>query len=117
MKNISLSGTLLSLKKRLSFGPGVRRKFYSDLASILRTDSQAAPVQIRVAIDEFKKLPSAPKTALSEIGAGLGRGLDFSKAIEHLTPESESMILHAAESTGDSRTLVRLLSTLATNMD
>ena len=117
MKRISVAGYLHSLKKRLSFGPGVRRKFYSDLASILRTDTGAAPVQIRVAIDEFKKLPSAPKAALAEIGAGLGRGLDFSRAIEHLTPERESMILHAAESTGDPRTLVRLLSILAANMD
>ena len=117
MKTNSLSGTFHSLKKRLSFGPGVRRKFYSDLASILRTDSTSSPVQIRVALDEFKKLPGAPKAALLEIGAGLGRGLDFSKAIENLAPESESMILHAAESTGDPRTLVRLLSTLSANMD
>ena len=117
MKKISLSGNLHAFKKRLSFGPGIRRKFYADLASILRTDSSMSPVQIRVAIEEFKKLPSAPKAALAEIGTGLGRGLDFSKAIENLTPESESMILHAAESTGDSRIMVRLLSTLAANMD
>ncbi len=117
MNPISVSGHLHLLKKRLSFGPGVRRKFYADLASILRTDSSTAPVQIRVAIEEFKKLPGAPKPALSEIGAGLGRGLDFSRAIENLTPESESMILHAAESTGDPKVLVRLLSTLAANMD
>lgn len=117
MKIMAVSGSLHSLKKRLLFGPGVRRKFYSDLASILRTDGANAPVQIRVAIDEFKKLPSAPKAALFEISAGLGRGLDFSRAIENLTPESESMILHAAESTGDSRILVRLLSTLAANME
>jgi len=117
VKTNSRTGAFHSLKKKLSFGPGVRRKFYSDLASILRTDSSMSPVQIRVAIDEFKKLPGAPKAALSEIGAGLGRGLDFSKAIEHLTPESESMILHAAEETGDPKTLVRLLLILARNMD
>ncbi len=117
MRKISSAGLFHSFRKRLSFGPGTRRKFYADLASILRSDSSTAPVQIRVAIDEFKKLPSAPKGALREISAGMGRGLDFSKAIENLTPESESMILHAAEATGDSRTLVRLLSTLAANME
>lgn len=117
MKSLSLSDKIFSWKKRLSFGPAVRRKFYSDLASILRTDSSMSPVQIRTAIDEFRRLPSAPRDALREISAGLGRGLDFSSSIRNLAPETEVMILSAAEETGDPRTLVHLLKTLAKNME
>ena len=117
MKRFSSFGSLHSLKKRLSFGADVRRKFYSDLASILRTDSSMSPVQIRVAIDEFRRLPSAPTAALREISAGLSRGLDFSQSIRNLAPESEVMILSAAEETGDPRVLVRLLKVLAKNME
>ncbi|AKS22857.1 MAG: putative type IV pilus biosynthesis protein [Leptospirillum sp. Group II 'C75'] len=117
MRSLSLSGLLFSVRNRLSFGTDVRRKFYSDLASILRTDSSMSPVQIRTAIDEFRRLPSAPRTALREISAGLGRGLDFSQSIRNLAPESEVMILAAAEETGDPRVLVRLLKVLAKNME
>ncbi len=114
---IALSGLIHSWKKRVFFGPEVRRKFYSDLASILRSDASMSPVQIRTAIDEFRKLPSAPKAALREISAGMNRGLDFSKAIRNLAPETEVMILSAAEATGDPGVLVRLLKTLAKNME
>lgn len=117
MRSLSLSALLFSFRNRLSFRTDVRRKFYSDLASILRTDSSMSPVQIRTAIDEFRKLPSAPKAALREISAGLGRGLDFSQAIRNLAPETEVMILSAAEETGDTKVLVHLLKTLAKNMD
>lgn len=77
MRSLSLSGLLFSVRNRLSFGTDVRRKFYSDLASILRTDSSMSPVQIRTAIDEFRRLPSAPRTALREISAGLDGGSTF----------------------------------------
>ncbi|OOH76345.1 hypothetical protein BOX30_10645 [Leptospirillum ferriphilum] len=117
MSQMSLTGFFFSWKKKLSFGADVRRKFYSDLASILRTDGSMSPVQIRTAIDEFRKLPSAPKAALREISAGLGRGLDFSAAIRNLAPESETLILRSAEETGDPATLVRLLKNLAFNME
>ena len=117
MRSLSLSGLLFFWKKRFSFGSEGRRKFYSDLASILRTDSSMSPVQIRTAIDEFRKLPSAPKAALREISAGLGRGLDFSQAIRNLAPEHEVMILSAAEETGDAKVLVHLLKTLSKNME
>ncbi|EIJ76193.1 MAG: Putative type IV pilus biosynthesis protein [Leptospirillum sp. Group II 'C75'] len=117
MRGFSLPGIFFSWKNRFSFGPDVRRKFYSDLASILRTDSSMSPVQIRLAIDEFRRLPSAPKVALREISAGLGRGLDFSQALRNLAPETEVMILTAAEETGDPRVLVHLLKTLAKNME
>ncbi|MGL3709434.1 type II secretion system F family protein [Leptospirillum ferriphilum] len=117
MRSLSLSGLLFFWKKRVSFGPGIRRKFYSDLASILRTDSSMSPVQIRTAIDEFRRLPSAPRGALREISAGLGRGLDFSQSIRNLAPETEVMILSAAEETGDPRVLVHLLKVLAKNME
>lgn len=113
----SVPGFLLSLKKKLSFSPEVRRKFYSDLASILRTDGTMSPVQIRTAIDEFRRLPGAPKAALREISSGLGRGLDFSQSIRNLAPESEILILRSAEETGDPGTFVRLLKTLAFNME
>lgn len=117
MRFPSLSGLRVSFRNRLSFGPNVRRKFYSDLASILRSDASTAPVQIRMAVDEFRKLPSAPKAALREISAGLGRGLDFSQSIRNLAPETEVMILSAAEETGDAKVLVHLLKVLAKNME
>ena len=117
MRGTNVTGFLFSLKKKLSFPATVRRKFYADLASILRTDGTMSPVQIRTAIDEFRRLPSAPKAALREISAGLGRGLDFSQAIRNLAPESETLILSSAEETGDPGTFVRLLKTLAFNME
>jgi type II secretory pathway component PulF len=117
MGRIGLRGILFSLGKRRGFDAPSRRRFYSDLSSILRTESSTAPVQIRAAIEEFRKIPGAPVSALKEIVMGMERGLDFSEAIKPLAPESETLILSAAEATGDPAALVRLLKILASNME